>query len=214
MPLKKPFPAYDGGEPYVFVCYAHADKKAVYAEMRWLRAQGINLWYDEGISAGAEFPESLSKAILGASLVLFYVSPKSVSSRHCRDEVYFALDHDIPVLPSHLCPADLPPGLVLSLGTIQGLLRFDMPLETYRQKLLAALASLSLVRADAPSPSSVAPGLFERLRRHAVGLGAVAAAALAIAWTGAGKSRRVWYGWRQRKLLTARCRISLWTATR
>src|SRR5690606_9368589 len=159
MLLDKPFPAYDGDGPYVFVCYAHADKQAVYAEMRWLREQGINIWYDEGISAGAEFPESLGKATRGARLVLIYVSPRSAGSRHCRDEVYFALDHDIPVLPSHLSPADLPPGLVLSLGTTQGLLRFNMPLESYRRKLLAALASLSLAEPDTSVTAPVAPAL-------------------------------------------------------
>jgi hypothetical protein len=91
MLLDKPFPAYDGDGPYVFVCYAHADRKTVYSEMRWLRDRGINIWYDEGITPGAEFPEYLGNAILGASLVLFYVSPRSAGSRHCRDEVYFAL---------------------------------------------------------------------------------------------------------------------------
>ncbi len=90
--MDKPFPAYEGDEPYVFVCYAHDDSKIVYPEILWLRDQGINIWYDEGISPGAEFPERLGKAILGAKLVLFYVSPDSVSSRHCRDEVYFGLD--------------------------------------------------------------------------------------------------------------------------
>ncbi len=63
----------------MFICYAHDDKKIVYPEILWLRDQGINLWYDEGISAGAEFPEKLGSAILGANLVLFYVSPRSVN---------------------------------------------------------------------------------------------------------------------------------------
>ena len=68
--MDKPFPAYDGDDPYVFVCYAHTDAKIVYPEILWLRDQGINIWYDEGISPGAEFPERLGKAILGASMVL------------------------------------------------------------------------------------------------------------------------------------------------
>ena len=180
MLLEKPFPAYDGDGPYVFVCYAHADRKAVYAELRWLHEQGINIWYDEGISAGAEFPESLGRAILDARMLLYYVSPNSARSRHCRDEVYFALDHDIPVLPAHLSPAELPPGLVLSLGTTQGLIRYDMPLEDYRRKLLAALASLSLARSETPALAAK-PTLVERLKRRALPISAVAAAAVAFA---------------------------------
>lgn len=50
--MDTPFPAYSGDQPYVFVCYAHADSDIVYPEMVWLREQGTNLWYDEGISAG------------------------------------------------------------------------------------------------------------------------------------------------------------------
>jgi hypothetical protein len=90
----------------VFVCYAHADRKSVYPEIRWLREQGFNIWYDEGITPGAEFPDYLGKRILEASLVLFYVSPNSVNSRHCRDEVYFTLDHDTPLLALQLGPTE------------------------------------------------------------------------------------------------------------
>ena len=134
--MEKPFTAYEGDEPYVFVCYAHADADVIYPEISWLRQQGINIWYDEGISPGAEFPERPGTAILGASAVLFYVSPNSVDSRHCRDEVYFGLDHDAPVLASHLVKTELPPGLALSTGTTQALMRYQHRLKDYRQKLL------------------------------------------------------------------------------
>ena len=50
--MDTPFPAYQGDEPYVFVCYAHEDSDIVYPEIAWLREQGTNLWYDEGIAAG------------------------------------------------------------------------------------------------------------------------------------------------------------------
>jgi hypothetical protein len=51
--MERPFPAYQGSEPYIFVCYAHDDMDVVYAELEWLRADGVNVWYDEGISPGA-----------------------------------------------------------------------------------------------------------------------------------------------------------------
>ena len=44
--MDKPFSAYKGNDPYVFVCYAHDDEDLVYPEMAWLHEQGINLWYD------------------------------------------------------------------------------------------------------------------------------------------------------------------------
>ena len=88
--MERPFPAYQGDDDYVFVCYAHSDSDVVYPEITWLRDQGVNIWYDEGISPGREFPVELARAIEGARLLLFYTTPSSVASRHCRDEVFFA----------------------------------------------------------------------------------------------------------------------------
>jgi dienelactone hydrolase len=141
--VDRPFPAYDGDGFYVFVCYAHADSDIVYPEISWLRDHGINVWYDEGITPGEEFPERLGKAILGASLVLFYASPRSVGSRHCRNEVFFSIDRETPVLAIHIEKTDLPPGLALSTGTNQAIMRYELSKANYRRKLLAGLAELT-----------------------------------------------------------------------
>ena len=61
--MDTPFSAYQGDEPYIFVCYAHEDDEIVYPEIRWLRDQGINIWYDEGISAGKVWRRELAVAI-------------------------------------------------------------------------------------------------------------------------------------------------------
>ena len=36
--MERPFPAYDGDEPYVFVCYSHEDPEIVYPEPDHLAA--------------------------------------------------------------------------------------------------------------------------------------------------------------------------------
>ena len=79
--MDKPFPAYKGDDPYVFVCYAHEDDEDVYPEISWLRDQGINIWYDEGISAGKVWRRELAEAIQGASRVLYYISELDHSTR-------------------------------------------------------------------------------------------------------------------------------------
>ncbi len=179
--MDKPFPAYDGDEPYVFVCYAHNDADIVYPEIRWLRDQGVNIWYDEGISPGAEFPERLGTAILGASVVLFYVSPESVNSRHCRDEVYFGIDRGTPILASHIAETEMPAGLALSTGTAQALMRHEMPQKDYRKKLLAAISVLrdSPDSVDFASVPSTAPTPMFRRARYTIPLAVAAAVAVA-----------------------------------
>ena len=62
--METPFQAYTGREPYVFVCYAHEDRELVYPEMAWLREQGINIWYDEGISAGENWRGAIGDSLL------------------------------------------------------------------------------------------------------------------------------------------------------
>ena len=44
--MEKPFAAYQGDEPYIFVSYAHEDSEVVYPEIQWLKDQGFNIWYD------------------------------------------------------------------------------------------------------------------------------------------------------------------------
>ena len=35
--VDKPFTAYQGDEPYIFVSYAHEDSEVVYSEIQWLK---------------------------------------------------------------------------------------------------------------------------------------------------------------------------------
>ena len=68
--MDTPFPAYTGDEPYIFVSYAHADNEIVYSEIQWLRDQGFNVWYDEGISPGTVWRDELADSIEGSNLYL------------------------------------------------------------------------------------------------------------------------------------------------
>jgi len=129
--LEKPFSAYQGDEPYVFVCYAHEDSQAVFREISWLREQGINIWYDEGISPGSEWPDELAKAIKGCRVFLYFLSPAASASEHCRREVSFALDQSRVALSLHLQPTNLPDGLNLSLGNRQAILSYQLHQHTH-----------------------------------------------------------------------------------
>ena len=76
--MDKPFPAYKGNDPYVFVSYSHRDSLLVFPEIIKIKAQGFNVWYDEGIEAGTEWREELANAIEGAKLVVYFVTGHSV----------------------------------------------------------------------------------------------------------------------------------------
>lgn len=44
--MERPSPAYEGTEPYIFVCYAHTDANVVYPEIKRLQELDINVRYD------------------------------------------------------------------------------------------------------------------------------------------------------------------------
>lgn len=136
---KPPFPAYQGDEPYVFVCYAHDDSAVVYPELERLRSAGFNLWYDEGISPGSEWSESIAEHIQRSAVFLYFVTPRAVEREHCRQEVNFALDQSCQVLAVHLEPTDLPPALKLSLSHRQAILKHRLDLPAYHDKLRRSL---------------------------------------------------------------------------
>ncbi len=128
----RPLPAYDGDEPYVFVSYSHEDDDVVYPEIRWLQEQGFNVWYDEGISPGAEWRAELSDSIKESSLFLYFISPRSVASDHCQREVNLAVDHQKQLLAVYLQQTDLPSGMDRTLGSIQAILLLEISGQAYR----------------------------------------------------------------------------------
>ena len=135
--MDKPFQAYVGDEPYVFVCYAHEDRELVYPEMTWLREQGINIWYDEGISAGENWRAAIGDSLLGCSKFLFYISTRSLNSDHCNREINLALDEAKDVVPVYLEEVGLTSDLMVGLNRVQALHRNQD--ESYQRHLLSAL---------------------------------------------------------------------------
>ena len=120
-----PFEAYSGDGSYTFVSYAHADKVFVYECMDWLRKQGVDMWYDEGIAPAGEWVEEIATAIKGSKLFIVFISPDAVESRYVRSEVGYALSLDKDILSVYLKETDLPAGLDLCLQPFQSILTSD-----------------------------------------------------------------------------------------
>jgi len=172
--LETPFAAYRGDEPCIFVCYAHEDSDVVYPEMAWLREQGLNLWYDEGISAGKNWRAAIGDSLLGASHVLFYISPRSLESDHCNREINLALDEGKDIVPIYLEDVELTSDLKVGLNRVQALHRDQDA--NYSQHLLNALGQT----AETTPPSPRQKPRF-RWRRY-VPIGLAAALLAGIGW--------------------------------
>jgi TolB-like protein/Tfp pilus assembly protein PilF len=150
--MDRPFPAYKGDEPHVFVCYSHADADDVYPEIEWLHDQAINVWYDEGISAGKNWRAETGLSLERADRVLFYISRHSLESDHCNREINLALDEGKEIIPVYLEDVTLTPDLKIGLNRVHALHRESGAGDTYRSTLLAALLGADSVAAlDAAS---------------------------------------------------------------
>lgn len=140
--LTLPFAAYDGDDDYVFVSYAHQNARDVYRELEWLRGSGLNIWYDEGISPGSRWSEELATRIENCAVFLLFVTPESVRSEHCLNEIEFAQARQRNMLVVHLSETDLPSGLELSLGGTQAIFKFRHDESAYRAKVMTALTKM------------------------------------------------------------------------
>lgn len=139
--LNKPFEAYRGDAPYVFVSYSHQDKEAVYIELVRLIKLGFNVWYDEGLSPGSRWSDELAERIANCALFVFFVTPRAVASENCQDEASFVLEAGNPFLAVHLEETELPPGLKLRMGPRQAILRYELEGDVYHGKLYESFAA-------------------------------------------------------------------------
>ena len=83
---------YEGNEKYIFVSYAHKDSPIVLPIVETLSKESFRVWYDSGIEAGTEWPEYIEDHLARAEIVLIFMSPATVESRNCRNEINFALE--------------------------------------------------------------------------------------------------------------------------
>jgi formylglycine-generating enzyme required for sulfatase activity len=134
-----PCAAYTGKEPYLFISYAHVDRKQVYPEIKALYERGYRIWYDEGITPGSEWSEEIAQAINGCDMFIVFISRSAIQSSNVRREISFALNKNKLFLPVHLEEVSLPPGLELSMGNVQWVMKWKMSVDVYTRKLLNAL---------------------------------------------------------------------------
>jgi DNA-binding winged helix-turn-helix (wHTH) protein/TolB-like protein len=177
--ITPPYPAYDGDEPFTFICYSHTDREVVYRELLRLREAGVNVWYDEGISPGSEWEDEIANAIGQCEHFLFFVSPHSVTSRHCLDEVQYAQRVNRNMVIVHLEPTTLSDGLQLSIGRLQALFKYVMREREYARKLIGTLNAQAPKSTEGLAEPVVAPRLDRKRRNYLIG-GTVAAAVLLV----------------------------------
>ncbi len=99
----------------VFLSYSRKDADFARKLNLSLQAAGKNVWFDqESIASGMDFEAELYKGINGADNFVFVLSPDSVISKYCEDEVNYAVSQGkriFTVLCREIDPETLPSAL-------------------------------------------------------------------------------------------------------
>ncbi len=99
----------------VFVSYSRRDSEFVQRLAAGVGSRGREVWLDtEGIADAEVFPEAIKRAIEGSDAFVFVITPESVRSRYCENEVEYARELQkriVPVLrepvPDAVLPAEI-----------------------------------------------------------------------------------------------------------
>jgi WD40 repeat protein len=95
-----------------FVSYARKDQAAVRRLALAMRDRGRTLWVDwEGIAPTAEWMAEIREAIYAADAVVFVLSPTSLGSRVCGEELAYAQDAHkkiVPLVVAEVEPSEVP----------------------------------------------------------------------------------------------------------
>lgn len=102
------FTPYEGKRPFLFVSYAHATTVQVIPAIRLLHERQYRLWYDEGIPAGADWPETVADHLRHCGAVLFFLSGPALNSNNCFNEIRAAMAQRKPILAILLDSSSLP----------------------------------------------------------------------------------------------------------
>ena len=134
----------------IFVSYAHQDESRIHDDVAHLRNVAETVWLDENIGAGTPWREEIAEAIERCDVFLFFVSPSSITSEHCRRELNYALETHRQIIAVHLEATELSPGQKMSLMDRQAILRYQLTPDQYRAKLTGG--ALNEAAAGLPSP--------------------------------------------------------------
>jgi CHASE2 domain-containing sensor protein len=99
----------------VFIAYSRVDSDFARKLNDALQIQGKMTWFDqESIASGADFQQEICRGIESSNNFLFIISPSSVNSPYCADEVEYARKLNkriVTVLHRTVPAAELHPGL-------------------------------------------------------------------------------------------------------
>ncbi len=143
-------------KPYVFISYAHYNSDIVLPCVRAMQSAGINLWYDEGIEAGSEWPEFIAQKVVSCTKFVLFVSEAYLNSQNCKREFNFAISRKKEILTIYIEDVNLSPGMEMQLGTYQAIYKKRFESEAKFHKSLCGERFFDICRVNRDGLCTVA----------------------------------------------------------
>lgn len=130
-------PAYEGDEPYLWLCYAERDEQNVRPLLRRLLARGCRVWHESGVAGTLSEQERREARRSGAKLLVLYNTREARRDTELKGALLAAQDRGCPIVSIDLDEEDSE----LSLGLTKGTVHLQRPRS-------AAAAEAALLRAE------------------------------------------------------------------
>ena len=161
------FKPYEGNEAYIFISYSHKDKMLVFPVIEKMAQDGYNIWYDEGIDPGSEWPETIANHLDNCDSFISFISKNSLSSANCRREINFALKKNKPFISVILEEVEMSLGMDMQLSANQSIFKYtfereeDFFAKLYEAKFLRNSYSETVIESDESDSISESNSLKE-----------------------------------------------------
>ena len=134
--------ACQGDKPYIFLSYAHVDRKLADYVVDYLQGYNFNVWFDEGIRSGTPWEEVIADKISSTNcwMMVFLATQNSLASEWCRNELKYAKDEGKKFINVVIGNLTFPKWFRLSYSIYQFLYEKNFPnLEAMLDKLVEDL---------------------------------------------------------------------------
>src|ERR1700755_3567024 len=91
----------------VFISYRHDDRAKAAALAKALAVEALDVWWDDGLTAGEAFDQKIEAGLKDAKAVLVLWSPSSVKSEWVRGEASVGRERGI-LVPVMVRPTNIP----------------------------------------------------------------------------------------------------------
>jgi hypothetical protein len=135
----------------IFISYSRKDKTVVEVLCSALDEAGISYWIDrKDILPGDSFPGEIANAIEHSKLLVFVSSGLSNQSDYVAREVFYALNHKIPVIPFKLDEEPYNKSMQLMLAMYNQFQAYPPPVEVYLSEFIQNLKNILKVSDTRP----------------------------------------------------------------